>query len=155
MRNARRGIAALLLLAALGAAAAAVRSARAPAGGLDALEAALGAAPRMAPGRSGEPALVLLIDPDCAACRAAEEDLRLEVRPGEVGVHAFALSRRDPRFAPVFEALGPGIVPAYVFVDARGRPRAVLRGRRPPPLVRAWLEEALAESLDPSGPKAP
>ncbi|MGQ0722478.1 MAG: hypothetical protein ACT4PE_13030 [Candidatus Eiseniibacteriota bacterium] len=155
MRNARRGIAALLLLAALGAAAAAVRSARAPAGGLDALEAALVAAPRGTPDRSGEPALVLLIDPDCAACRAAEEDLRLDVRPGEFGVHTFVLSRADPRFAPVFEALGHGLVPAYVFLDARGRPRAVLRGRRPPPLVRAWLEEALAGSFEPPGPNVP
>jgi hypothetical protein len=149
----------LLLFATLGAAAAAVRSARAPADGFaalgPALDGALQAAAHTEPDLSGQPAIVLLIDPDCAACRSAEEDLRLHVRPGEAGVRAVVLSRDDPRHAPVFDALGPGLVPAYIFADARGRPTAMLRGRRPPAVMRAWLEEALAGSLAASGPNGP
>lgn len=152
MRDVRRVPAALLLITALvAAAAAAVRSVRAPVG--DA--AALGPALRAAAVQEEAPALVLLVDPGCPACRQAEEDLPLNVRPHEVGVHAVLLSRDEPRAGAAFAALGPGLLPAYVFVDSRGVPRSVLRGRRPAPQLRAWLEQSLARSLEPPDPNPP
>jgi hypothetical protein len=150
MRRLRRGTAALLLLAAVAGGGFAVRAARAPAAGLAALGRALPAACTLQ-----TPALVLLVDPGCAACHRAEEDLRLQVKPEEIGVHAVVLSRDEVHAAAAFEAIGPGLLPAWVFVDAGGAPRAVLRGGRPAPLLRSWLEETLARSLEPSDPNPP
>lgn len=147
----RRGIAGLVLMFLLGAAVAVVRSVRVPPDTLVALGHALD--PVLLPRQT--PTLVLLIDPECAACRVAEEELRLEVRPGELGVNTIIVSRDDERFAPVFDALGFGVFPAYLFVDSRGIPRALLRGSRRPNFLRVWLEDVLARSLGPDAANAP
>jgi hypothetical protein len=89
-------------------------------------------------------ALVLLADPACGACRAAADDLELEIRPRDLGVVAVVVRPQDPGGERTFAALGRGLLPAYFLVDGRARPVAVLRGYRPAPVVREWLERAVA-----------
>jgi hypothetical protein len=92
------------------------------------------------------PGLLVVVDPDCPACEDAMLDLQAEVRPGELGLEVRILEAGgDGR--PLLEAAGPGLIPLLLVVDAAGRPVAMIRGPRPPAMLRAWLEEATARAL--------
>jgi len=136
MRKAAAG----LILAASGAVAgAAFRLARP--GDAEALAAAASA---VAP--DGVVGLVVVTDPGCPACGAALEGLRDVVRPEELGVSVRILEN-DRAGLALLEASGPGLLPLLVVTDASGQPVAMLRGARPPHLMRAWLEDATSRAL--------
>jgi hypothetical protein len=135
----RGAVAGLVLAAGLVGTGAAVRLAQPGEPG------ALAAAARDVVPRRGAPGLIVVVDPECPACASALEELRAVVRPEELGVAVRVLPGRGEGRA-LLEAAGPGLVPVFVVVDAAGHPVAVLRGPRPPALLRSWLEEALARS---------
>jgi hypothetical protein len=90
----------------------------------------------------GRPHLVLLLDPGCAACRTAREDLpdlrRLEA--GGVGVTAVEAADRPGL------RLGPGLFPVYALVGPEGELLALRRGWSPPDVVLAWVQARLFAS---------
>jgi hypothetical protein len=129
----------LIMGASLATAGAVVRLARpGDAGALDAAAAA-------AVG-SEAAGLIVVTDPECPACASALDELRCVVRPEELGLSVRVLESRGEGL-PLLEALGPGLLPALVVTGPGGRPVATLRGRRPPEVVRAWLESASARAL--------
>ena len=93
----------------------------------------------------GAPALVLLVDPSCEACRRAADDLPFAVRPEDFGLRTaiVAVDSLGPPGPPAPRYAGP--FPAYLLVDENGTCRARMVGYRAPSVVRAWIE---AVSLD-------
>lgn len=134
---------AIVVLGVIGARVSAVRSGRSPVLDGEALAAAIG--------DPEGPALVLFADPDCPACGQALDDLRVEIRPEEFGVRGVVLLRADPATAPLFERLGPGLLPAYVLLDGEGRPLRVVRGYRPA----AWMRRLLRDGPSAASPGDP
>lgn len=132
------------------ASAAAVRmGASVPAG--VALADALAAVPSVGEG----PALVVLSDAGCPACREAVFDLRCHVLPEELGVRLLVLPHDQGAGRAVSAAVGVGLFPVYVAVHQDGRPLGMLRGYRPPAFVRRWLEDRIAEGDLPAGGDGP
>lgn len=136
----RSAVAAAVIAVGLLGTGAAMRLARP--GDVDALAAAALAA---APAR-GAPGLIVVADPACPACEGALEELREVVRPRDLGLDVRILGREGEGRA-LLEAAGPGLIPVFLVVDAAGSPVAMIRGPRPPALLRAWLEEAVARAL--------
>lgn len=139
----RRAAAAAVLGAALAVAGAAVRAARPPDAG------ALERSARALQPTGGAPALIVLIDPECPACRIAVEDLHAVVRPEELGL-ALRVAETGGDGRALRDAVGPGLVPVLLVTDAAGRPVAMLRGARSPSFVRGWLEAAAARAFRPT-----
>lgn len=90
------------------------------------------------------PTLVLAADRSCHACRRALRDFDELGDLGAAGVQtAVRVRYADAAADSLFAALGPGMVPVYVVVDADGRLAAAHRGYLPPGRLRAWVRDAL------------
>lgn len=87
------------------------------------------------------PTLVLLSDPECAACARASADFeRLDF--DYLGVEWMVLTRGDPSATAVFVALGERPIPTYLLLDADETLLATQSGYVPIPVLLEWIDRS-------------